>query len=66
MPIRIDPLTLRLYNGIYQRILVELDFTRQLPKRILFTKKNHNSFNDFKFFIDIEFEKYLSTVSFAE
>lgn len=56
MAFRIDPHTISLYNGIYARILVEVDLSRPLPERILVMKKNQNSINDFEFIVDIEFE----------
>lgn len=46
-PIKIDPLTLSLYTGIYARVLVEVDLRKPLAKQVLITKKNRNRSNEF-------------------
>lgn len=40
LPIKIDPLMLSLYHGLFARVLFELDLSRPLPERIPVTKKN--------------------------
>lgn len=57
--IKIDPITLDLYNGIYARVLVEVDLMKLLARRVLVTKKNKNSYNDFEFFVDVNFKTFL-------
>lgn len=56
LPIKIDPHTISLYQGIYARILIEVDMARPLPDRILITKRNQNSQNDFEFFVNLTYE----------
>lgn len=62
LPIKIDPLLISLYLGIYARILVEVDLTMPLPDRILVTKTNQNNCDEFEFFVDIEFKSLQSFV----
>lgn len=57
LPIKIDPLTLSLYHGLYARVLVEVDLSKPLPQKILVTKKDASNSNVFDFFVDIEVEK---------
>lgn len=56
LPIKIDPLTISLYHGMYARILVETDMARPPSEIILVKKINHKNYNDFKFFMDLEYE----------
>lgn len=56
LPLKIDPHTISLYQGIYARILIEVDMARPLPDRILITKRNQNNQNDFEFFVNLMYE----------
>lgn len=50
MPLRIDDKTLKKELGIYARILVDIDFARDLPEKILVQH------NDNEFFVNVEYE----------
>lgn len=54
LPIKLDPLTLSLYHGMYTRILVEVDLTEPLTRRVLVIEKDLDSCNEMEFFIDID------------
>lgn len=56
LPIKIDPLTLSLYHGLFARILIELDLAKPLARRVLVTKKDQDSCNEMEFFAEIELE----------
>lgn len=43
LPIKIDPATLSMYQGLYARVLVNVDVSRRLPERILASLKNKRS-----------------------
>lgn len=44
------------YLGLFARILLEVDFTKPLTRRILVTKKDLNICNEIEFFEKIDFE----------
>lgn len=54
--IKIDPLTLSLYHGMFARILVAVDLSKLLTRRVLVTMKEQTSGLDIEFFADVEFE----------
>lgn len=56
LPIKIDPLTISLYHGLYTRILVEVDLSKTLTRRVIATKKDLHSCNKMEFFVDIYFD----------
>lgn len=55
--IKVDPLTPSLCQGMYARVLVEVDHTKSMPKRIFVTKKGPTTSVAAEFFADIEAEK---------
>lgn len=50
-PLRIDKKTLDKELGLYARILVDVDFAKEIPEQILIQRK------DFEFFVYIEYER---------
>lgn len=53
-PLKIDPATLSLDIGIYARVLIDVDLSRSLPKRLLVKNKKKN----FEFFLyNVDYEK---------
>lgn len=55
LPLKIDPLSH--YHGTYARVLVDVDFTQPLPKRILAKMIDEKSNLDVIFFVPISYEK---------
>lgn len=56
LPIKIDPLTLSLYHGLYARILVEVDLAKPITRRVLVTMKDASGDNEIEFFVEVVFE----------
>lgn len=46
-----------MYHGMFARVLVEVDLTKSMPKRVLVTKKGPNNLVAAKFFVETEAEK---------
>lgn len=47
----IDPSTLTMYQGLYTRVLVDMDLSRRLPERILASLKNDKKNINFNFLL---------------
>lgn len=57
MLLKIDPLMVDMYHGMYVRVLVDIDFTHELPDKILVKMKHKESKIDESFFMGISYKK---------
>lgn len=57
MPLKIDPLTLSLYQGQYARVLVDINMKNPLLERIIVKLQDENSGIDVSFYVMISYEK---------
>lgn len=57
LPIKIDPSTLSPYHDHYTRVLVEINLSNPLPKRILVSKKNADNTTEFEFFVGVFYKR---------
>lgn len=56
LPLKIDPLSLNLYCGMYARVLVDVDLTQPLPERILVKMIDIENRLDISFFVPVFYE----------
>lgn len=57
LPLRINPLMISLYRGLYARVLVDIDFMKPLSERILAKMIDNESGLDISFFVPITYER---------
>lgn len=51
LPLKIDPVNISMYNGLYARVLVDVDISKRHPERILASLKNDSKDINVNFFL---------------
>lgn len=63
-PLKIDPTTVSTYQGLHARVLVDVDVSNILPKKVLASLKTEKKDLNISFFVNFSFEKLSSFYGF--
>lgn len=57
LPLKIDHATINKFQGLYSRVLVDIDISKRLSERIFASLKNDKKDTNLNFFVTITYEK---------